>query len=160
MMAKNYEKICRGKFGPPADHMEFIAPEHTWTIKTKDGNLVGFAKLSEKHSVNAGTGWQLDLICSFRGGGMALFSKMLTHYQKDANFLTLTPFDKETERMYTQAATLLEIGWTKSGPDGLKEMTQFGRKVTVGEEGHLTFWLNKGPWALLMIENKGRIWDY
>ena len=158
MMARDDEKMCRGRFGP-TDHMEFIAPEHTWTIKTKDGNLVGFAKLSEKQFVNARSGWELHLICSFRGAGMKLFKKMLTHYQKDANFLTLQPFDDATRKMYIEAATELGIGWTESGPDGLRIMTQFGRQVTVGNNESLTFWLRETPWALRMIQNRGLVWD-
>lgn len=152
-MARDGEKMCRGNISVRVK--QFIAPDHAWTIKTNDGNLVGFAKLSTERSVNAGSGWFLDLICSNRGGGMELFSKILTHYKEnDADFLTLQPSDRETTHMYTAAATQLEIGWTKSGPDGLRVTTQAGRRVLIGDDA-FTFWLRKSPWALRIMQNNG-----
>lgn len=152
-MAKNGENMCRGEISVRVN--KFTAPEHAWTIKTYDGNLVGFAELSPETSVDAGSGWHLDLICSNRGGGMDLFSKILTHYKnKNADFLTLEPSSRETRQMYTNAAKRLGIGWTNSGPGGLRVMTQLGRRV-VTEDDALTFWLSQSEWALRIMGNYG-----
>ena len=153
MMARDGEKMCRDKFG--IRRTKFIAPEHTWTIKTKDGNLVGYAELSEWHMTsNAGSGWNLDLICSFRGGGMELFSEILTYYQERADFVTLEPVDAETGAMYMKAATRLEIPYTKSDPDGVRVITLFGRPARIGDN-NLTFWLRNTPWAERLVQNGG-----
>ena len=155
-MVRNGEMMCQSQLGYRVN--EASVPEHTWTIKTVDNKLVGFAMLSREYSMNAGDGWHLDLLCSARGGGLELFSRVLTYYRTSgAAFLELEPNGPTVANSYKWVASKLGIEYTDSVSDGMVTHTMFGRRYTTGE-GSITFWLDEtSSWAQRLIKNMGYV---
>lgn len=153
-MAKNGMAMCRYEidYRPRTPQ----PPDNAWTIKTVDGKLVGFAEVSHHTTNKAGNGWRLDMLCSARGQGLELLSRMLTFYRtQGAAFLELEPSSPEVGRSYKWVANKLGIEYTDSNCDGKVVETMFGRRVVLGGDD-ITFWLDvHSRWARRLIMSDG-----